>query len=111
MIDPHDLEGILGTVIQISEKVGRISNGRAIVMSLQDRIDGIKTRTVEKKNKNCSGENSNRNNPRVLCLEWLDPFFAAGHWVPEMVEIAGGQWIILSRTAFPASAFTRNCRL
>src|SRR5215212_188168 len=89
VIDPHDLEGILATVIQISEKVGRISHGRVIVMSLQDRIDGIKTRTVEKKNKNCSAENSNRNNPRVLCLEWLDPFFAAGHWVPEMVEIAG----------------------
>ena len=28
--------------------------------------------------------------PKILCLEWIDPFFTAGHWVPEMVEIAGG---------------------
>jgi len=34
--------------------------------------------------------NNNNNKPNVLCLEWIDPFFTAGHWVPQMVEIAGG---------------------
>jgi len=29
--------------------------------------------------------------PRVLCLEWIDPYYCCGHWVPEMVELAGGQ--------------------
>ena len=39
-------------------------------------------------------ERQPRQRPRVLCLEWLDPPFVAGHWVPEMVEIAGGQEIL-----------------
>src|ERR1700745_4438942 len=29
--------------------------------------------------------------PRVLCLEWIDPYYCCGHWVPEMVELAGGE--------------------
>src|SRR5262249_8019777 len=29
--------------------------------------------------------------PRVFCLEWIDPYYCCGHWVPEMVELAGGQ--------------------
>jgi len=32
--------------------------------------------------------------PRVVCLEWLDPLYVAGHWVPEMVELAGGRDVL-----------------
>ena len=38
-----------------------------------------------------------RNKPRILCIEWIDPFFTAGHWIPQMVEIAGGINALSSR--------------
>ena len=37
-----------------------------------------------------NNNNNNNNKSKVLCLEWIEPFFTAGHWVPQMVEIAGG---------------------
>jgi len=36
----------------------------------------------------------NNNRPKVLAIEWIDPFFTAGHWVPEMIQIAGGNNMI-----------------
>ena len=52
---------------------------RELVTYLRSRIGSIKTITERERDK-----------PRVFCLEWLDPPFVAGHWVPDMVEIAGG---------------------
>ena len=46
--------------------------------SLRERIDAVRA----------AAEGAPR--PRVLCLEWLDPLMPAGHWVPQMVELAGG---------------------
>ena len=77
ILDPHDLDDILISIMDVAERVGRIKEGRKLVVSLQNRIDSIRIR-------------SKQNKPKVLCLEWIDPFFTAGHWVPQMVEIAGG---------------------
>src|SRR5919108_2051335 len=77
ILDPHDLEDILISIMDIAERVGRIKEGRKLVASLQNRIDTIRMRPKE-------------NKPKVLCVEWIDPFFTAGHWIPQMVEIAGG---------------------
>jgi iron complex transport system substrate-binding protein len=92
VLDPHDLDDILTSIMDIAERVNRVTEGRKLVVSLQKRIDSIRMRTGrrfggdEGKKKN----NNNNNKPKVLCLEWIDPFFTAGHWVPQMVEIAGG---------------------
>jgi len=77
ILDPHDLDDILISIMDVAERVGRIKEGRKLVVSLQNRIDSIRIR-------------SKQNKPKVLCLEWIDPFFTAGHWIPQMVEIAGG---------------------
>lgn len=77
ILDPHDLDDILISIMDVAERVGRIKEGRKLVVSLQNRIDSIRIRPKE-------------NKPKVLCIEWIDPFFAAGHWIPQMVEIAGG---------------------
>jgi iron complex transport system substrate-binding protein len=77
ILDPHDLDDILISIMDIAERVGRIKEGRKLVASLQNRIDTIRMRPKE-------------NKPKVLCVEWIDPFFTAGHWIPQMVEIAGG---------------------
>jgi iron complex transport system substrate-binding protein len=77
VLDPHDLEDILVSIMDVAEKVGRIREGSRLVASLQKRIDAVRNLNIKSK-------------PRVLCIEWLDPLFTAGHWVPQMVEYAGG---------------------
>ena len=77
VLDPHDLDDILVSIIDMAEKVDRVVAGRKLVTSLQKRIDAVRGMKIA-------------NRPRVLCIEWLDPLFTAGHWVPQMVEYAGG---------------------
>ena len=77
VLDPHDLDDILVSIMDVAEKVDRVVAGRKLVTSLQKRIDAVRGMKIS-------------NRPRVLCIEWLDPLFTAGHWVPQMVEYAGG---------------------
>ena len=77
-LNPQDLDGILQSVKNIAKKVGREDKGFEIVDHLQKRIQVIKDANFQSR-------------PRILALEWLDPFFTSGHWIPEMVEIAGGK--------------------
>ncbi|MCH8860245.1 MAG: ABC transporter substrate-binding protein, partial [Thaumarchaeota archaeon] len=83
-LNPHDIKGILDSIKNVSEKIGMEGKGNEIIRSLKKRIDYIKSKNFESK-------------PRVLALEWLDPFFTSGHWVPEMIEIAGGKNQISSK--------------
>lgn len=97
VLDPHDLDDILVSIIQIADRTGRLEEGHRLVGSLQNRIDNIK-RIVEAKigaaNNNTdtsnASEDTNKAKPRIVCLEWIEPFFIAGHWVPQMVDFAGG---------------------
>ena len=77
VLDPHDIDDILVGIMDVAEKVGRVRQGAKLVASLQKRIDAVRGMKI-------------KNRPRVLCIEWLDPLFTAGHWVPQMVEYAGG---------------------
>jgi iron complex transport system substrate-binding protein len=82
ILDPHDIPDILDNIHEIAKNVGKINEGQNLVKILEDKINRIYTITELK--------NKNEDRPKILCLEWIDPFFTAGHWVPEMVEIAGG---------------------
>jgi iron complex transport system substrate-binding protein len=79
VLDPHDLDDILVSIMDVAEKVGRVREGRRLVASLQKRIDAV--RAIEIRN----------GRPKVVCVEWVDPLFTAGHWVPQMVDYAGGR--------------------
>ena len=81
ILDPHNISDILDNIYEIAKNVGKIKEGQNLVKILKDKINRIKKITEQKNVENLS---------RILCLEWIDPFFTAGHWVPEMVEIAGG---------------------
>ena len=61
----------------MGKKVERQDKAIDFVAKLQKRIDYIKNTPKISR-------------PKVLCIEWLDPLFTAGHWVPQMVDIAGG---------------------
>ena len=77
VLDPKNLDDILQNIITVGEKVGRQDKAKDFVLKLQKRISHIK-------------DTSKILRPKVLCIEWLDPLFSAGHWVPQMVDIAGG---------------------
>lgn len=77
VLDPHNIEDVLASVTLIAKAIGKESQGEQLVCELQKRIDYVKSRTFVGK-------------PRVLCVEWVEPFFTSGHWVPQMVETAGG---------------------
>ena len=81
ILDPHNILDILDNIYEISNNIGKIKEGQNLVKSLEEKINRIKKVTEQKNEKDL---------PKILCLEWIDPFFTAGHWVPEMVEIAGG---------------------
>jgi len=77
-IDPHTLDEVFGSVLVLGERVGRVDAAGSLVSELQARVDAVRAAV------------SGLPRPRVLVLEWTDPPFAPGHWIPEMVEIAGG---------------------
>jgi iron complex transport system substrate-binding protein len=81
ILDPNNISDILDNISEIAQKVEKIKEGQDLVRKLEDKINRIKKITEVKNTENL---------PKIVCLEWLDPFFTAGHWVPEMVEIAGG---------------------
>lgn len=78
VLDPHDLDEILVNIQQIAAAVGRESEGERIVRELRNRIETV-----------TSVASRAKHTPKVLCIEWLAPIFTAGHWVPQMVELAG----------------------
>nr|AIF08392.1 periplasmic binding protein (ABC.FEV.S) [uncultured marine thaumarchaeote KM3_29_B12] len=82
-MDPHDVGEILVSIKEISKMVGKEKEGNELADSLSKRLEFIKSKTFEKK-------------PKVVAIEWMDPFFTSGHWIPEMIEIAGGENLISS---------------
>ena len=77
-IDPHNMNEILESVIKLGKILGMEIKSNQIVDALDKRIARIK-------------KNLNNKSVKVLAIEWIEPFFTAGHWVPEMIQIAGGQ--------------------
>lgn len=77
-IDPHTLEEVLASFVTIGAAVGREQEGRHLAEEQRRRLReiGVRTHPLAK--------------PRVLFLEWTDPPFAPGHWIPEMIVLAGG---------------------
>ena len=85
VLDPHDLDDILVSIMDVADKIGKVREGRKLVASLQKRIDMVRSTSSSS-----SVMKAKNNKPKVLCVEWIDPLFTAGHWAPQMVEYAGG---------------------
>lgn len=77
VLDPKNLDDILRNIVEVGQSVGRQAAAMDFVARLQARIRRVK-------------DTKKGALPRVACIEWLDPLFTAGHWVPQMVELAGG---------------------
>ncbi len=78
-IDPHTLSDVLDSITEVGRLTSRVAGATALVASLEERLASV------------AGRVARRPRPRVLVLEWTDPPFAPGHWIPEMVSRAGGE--------------------
>jgi iron complex transport system substrate-binding protein len=80
-LDPENLADVLADVTRLGE-VTEAAGAAELRAELADRLDSVRAAVF------------GATPPRVLALEWLDPAFVGGHWIPEMIEIAGGVDVI-----------------
>jgi iron complex transport system substrate-binding protein len=78
-LNPGSLAEMLRDLERIAEAAGAPERGKAVRGALEARIDWVARGTA------------GLVRPRVACIEWFDPLFSAGHWMPELVELAGGE--------------------
>jgi iron complex transport system substrate-binding protein len=78
-LTPNSLEQIAANVRELGEATGRTKEADELIAGGRARLEAIAAVT-----------RSLSHRPRVFCLEWLDPVYCSGHWVPEMVRVAGG---------------------
>jgi iron complex transport system substrate-binding protein len=78
-LSPANLSDVWASIVQVAEVLGMPERGRLLVARLRKRVKKIATQAE------ALGQR-----PTVACLEWLDPLMAAGNWVPDLVELAGG---------------------
>jgi iron complex transport system substrate-binding protein len=92
-LNPHSLADVWNDIRTVGAATGRDAEAQAVVQELTAKVDAI-VRVV-------ANASSGAPRPRVACLEWLDPPFNGGHWVPEMVALAGGE-DVLGRAGEPS---------
>ena len=80
-LDAHDVAAILAGIRDVGRATGAGRPAQACVAEIERRIAAVRARVA-----GCS-------RPRVLALEWLDPPYVPGHWVPQLVALAGGELV------------------
>lgn len=90
-LDPRNLSDVAETVHTLARRLGAAERGEAIVAEMWEKICGVE-RAV-----------AGLERPRVFLAEWIDPPYCPGHWIPEMIERAGGI-PVLGRTGEPSYA-------
>ena len=82
-LTPNCLTDVLDDVARVGEATGQRHIAERVVEELEQRISSVREQAA-----------TSSARPRVACLEWFDPIYLAGHWVPEMIEIAGAEDVL-----------------
>ena len=85
-IDPHSLAEVIDSVQTVADATGVPERGRTLVLALHQRLVTLRERT--------DSHLAGSERPTVFVLEWIDPPFVGGHWVPDIVLAAGGQPVL-----------------
>jgi iron complex transport system substrate-binding protein len=93
-LEPSTVEGVFNTITTVGAMTEAENAALDVVKRLRSRLGRIE-RTVQRRRE------AGFSPPRVVALEWLDPPFTVGHWVPEQIQRAGG-WDLLGETGSPA---------
>jgi iron complex transport system substrate-binding protein len=78
-LDPYTLQDVLDTILTVGERTGATEGAERLVAELRGRLADVAARVA------------GRPRPRVAVVEWVDPPFAAGHWIPDLVTAAGAE--------------------
>ena len=78
-LDPHSLDDVLATILTVGRHAGALPQAGQLVAALRQRLAVV------------AGRVAGQRRPAVAVIEWTDPPFTAGHWVPDLVTAAGGQ--------------------
>jgi iron complex transport system substrate-binding protein len=81
-MNPRTLDDVIESVVELAARLGVEERGRAVAERVRRDIDDVR-RAVD-----------GRARPRVFVAEWIDPPYCAGHWLPEMVDAAGGEAVL-----------------
>jgi iron complex transport system substrate-binding protein len=81
-LDPETLGEMLGDLVRLGDAVGDPARGERLRAALEQRLDAVREAVARRPRR------------RVAALEWLDPVYLGGHWVPEMIELAGGRDVL-----------------
>jgi iron complex transport system substrate-binding protein len=95
-LTPHSLRDVWDDVRKIGDATQRRREAQALSITLEQKVAAIEARAAQAKTR-----------PRILCVEWLDPYYVGGHWVPEMAAKAGGQ-DVLGRAGEPSFRVTAD---
>jgi iron complex transport system substrate-binding protein len=79
---PHSLHDVIDDIERIGAALGAESRAGDLARTLRNRIAAVRHKAA------------GRSKPRIVCLEWLTPLYVGGHWVPEIVDMAGGQDVL-----------------
>jgi iron complex transport system substrate-binding protein len=78
-LEPASLQDVFANIATLGEMTGHAKDARSLLAKLESRVAALRIRTAGRAQR-----------PRTLVLEWTDPPMSAGHWIPELVELAGG---------------------
>jgi iron complex transport system substrate-binding protein len=78
-LDPYTLDEVLDTILAVGDRTGTADRAEQVVAGLRRRLARVAARVA------------GRPRPRVAVVEWVDPPFAAGHWIPDLITAAGGE--------------------
>jgi iron complex transport system substrate-binding protein len=82
-LTPRSLAEVWDDIRRVGNATGRCREAEALAAALEKRVAAVEAKSARAGSR-----------PRVLCLEWLDPYFVGGHWIPEMVCKAGGEDVL-----------------
>jgi iron complex transport system substrate-binding protein len=82
-LEPVSVQDVFTNITQLGELTGHSSEAHNLVTRLESRVAALRAKTI-----------GTASRPRTLVLEWTDPPMSAGHWIPELVELAGGDPIL-----------------
>jgi iron complex transport system substrate-binding protein len=86
-LTPHSLADVWNDIRRVGDATGRVSEAGVLAAALEQKVTEAEATAAQTSRLRVS-------RPRVVCLEWLDPYYVAGHWVPEMVFKAGGEDVL-----------------
>jgi iron complex transport system substrate-binding protein len=85
-LEPASLQDVFANIELLGEISGHLDEAQRVVAALEARVKVLRRASLS----HCDSAQRDTERPRTLVLEWTDPPMSAGHWIPELIEMAGG---------------------